>query len=333
MTAERVVAILTEAGRGVGLGHLRRCQALAAALDTGGAAVEIAVAGEGWGPATATPLDWLGDPASLRAWLDARRPDAVVVDSYGASEGLLRGLRARVLCVAVVDDLADRALPASIVVNGSWHAGRLAYRTDADTLKLLGPQYALLDPAYADRAIRPPAATVGRVLVSFGGDADTAGALMDAVAAVRRAVPGAVIDVAATAAGHFDGDDAITVHRGLPSLRGLIGHADLVVSGGGMTLYECLAAGVPVVATVLADNQRPNVTEMARAGLIVTAEPSVGAAVGRVASDAGLRRALSAGGRAAVDGRGARRVADAIGRAAAAPAGGDRVVGLADGAR
>jgi spore coat polysaccharide biosynthesis predicted glycosyltransferase SpsG len=104
------------------------------------------------------------------------------------------------------------------------------------------------------------------------------------------------------------------VHRGVPSLRGLIASADLVVSGGGMTLYECLASGAPVVATVLADNQRPNVAEMGRAGLIVPAEPSLAAAVARVAGDAALRRSLAARGRQAVDGRGATRVALEIAR-------------------
>ena len=325
MTAGPVVTVLAEAGRGVGLGHLRRCQALAAALTASGAAVELFVAGQGWEPAPAVALDWLGDTAALRAALQARRPDALVVDSYRADEALLRDLGTLVPRLVVVDDLADRALPVSIVINGGWHAARLAYRTLPETLRLFGCQYALLDAAYVEPARRSPGTGIRRVLVTLGGDAD-AGALRAAIAAVERVIPTAAVDVAVGAWTAPDlAVDGVTVHRGLPSLRPLIIAADLVVSGGGMTLYECLATGASVVALAVADNQRPNVSEMARAGLIVAAEPSLDAALARVASEPGLRRKLGALGREAVDGRGATRVAVAIMRAC-------RTVGLAEGA-
>jgi spore coat polysaccharide biosynthesis predicted glycosyltransferase SpsG len=326
MTSGPTVTVLAEAGRGVGLGHLRRCQALATALTASGAAVELLVAGEGWEPAPATRLDWLDDAAALRATLRARRPDAIVVDSYRAGAALLRDLGTQTARVVAVDDLADRDLPVSIVVNGGWHAPRLAYRTLPETVRLLGSQYALLDPVYAEPARRPPGSGIRRVLITLGGDAG-AEPLRAAVAAVERVIPTAALDVAVggwAAAGLAI--DGATVHRGPASLRPLIVGADLVVSGGGMTLYECLAAGAPVVALVMADNQRPNVVEMARAGLIVDGEPSLEDAVAQIASDRGLRRKLATLGREAVDGRGATRVAVAIMRAC-------RAVGLAEGAR
>lgn len=322
-----VVTVLTEAGRGVGLGHLRRCQALAGALAAAGADVEVAVTGQGWEPATAGQVDWLDDAAALRTLLLARRCEAVVVDSYRADEPLLRGLRAQVPCVVAIDDLADRALPVSIVVNGTWYAFRLTYRTDPDTRRLLGPQYALLDRAYASPVTGSPTAEVRRVLVTLGGDADTAALLPSTVAIVRRAAPAAVVDVVTmVAVPELDGASGVTVHRGVTSLRGLIAAADLVVSGGGMTLYECLASATPVVATVLVDNQRLNVGEMARAGLVVGPEPSLEAALTRVVGDVALRRTLATRGREAVDGRGALRVAAEIVRACRAvdPAGGRR---------
>jgi UDP-2,4-diacetamido-2,4,6-trideoxy-beta-L-altropyranose hydrolase len=322
-----VVTVLAEAGRGVGLGHLRRCQALAAALAVTGADVEVVVAGEGWEPAPAVGRDWLGDTAGLRAVLAIRRPDVIVVDSYRAGAPLLRELRGLTGCLVALDDLADRALPVTMVVNGAWHATRLAYHTDPDTVQLLGPAYALLDPAFAEAGSRATVAEVRRVLVTLGGDAETAPRLEAAVATVRRVLPAAVVDVAAvTPTPALDGVAGVTVHRRLPSLQRLILAADLVVSGGGMTLYECLAAGTPVVAMVLADNQRGNVAEMARGGLVVAADPSLEAAITRVAGDAALRRALAARGRQTVDGRGAERVAAAIVRAC-------RAVGLAEGAR
>jgi spore coat polysaccharide biosynthesis predicted glycosyltransferase SpsG len=315
MTSAPVVTMLTEAGRGVGFGHLRRCQALAAALTDSGAAVELLVAGQGWEPAPAVALDWPGDLAALRAALRARQPEAVVVDSYRADEALLREIGTHVRSVVVVDDLAVHALPVSMVVNGAWHAAGLAYRTLPETVRLLGTRYALLDAAYAEPARRPPGSGIRRVLVTLGGDTD-AGALTAAIASVRSALPTAAGDVAVGAGSAPDlAVDGVTMHRGLPSLRPLLVTADLVVSGGGMTLYECLATGAPAVALVMAENQRPNVTELARAGLIATAEPTLEAAMARVAGDRGLRRKMGTLGREAVDGRGAARVAVAVLRA------------------
>src|SRR5262245_25148671 len=309
MTSAPVVTLLTEAGRGVGLGHLRRCQALATALTGSGASVELLVAGQGWEAASAVAFDWLRDATALRTALKARRPDALVIDSYRADEARLRELDTLAPCIAVVDDLADRALPVSIVVNGAWHARRLTYRTLPETVRLFGPQYALLDPVYATPARRAPGRDIRRVLVSLGGDADAA-ALTRVIAAVKRVLPAAAVDVAVSAwrAGDLPPEPGLTVHRNPASLRPLIESADAVVSAGGMTLYECLATGAVVVAVVMADNQRPNVTEMSRAGLIVAAEPSLEAALASVAGDYELRRTLATRGREAIDGCGAGRV-------------------------
>lgn len=309
-------AFLTEAGPGVGLGHLRRCQALAAALRSRGAAVRFLVAGVAGLGADTARLDWTRDPRLVVDPLATWCPDLVVVDSYNAGRELLERIAALPALAVAVDDLADRPLPVHIVVNGAWHAPGLAYRARPDTVFLLGPEYALLGPAFGEAPRRSPRDDVRRVLVTLGGDppADAVGA---AVRAVRRAAPAAVIDVAVGSfAQALDGaGKGVTEHRGLASLRELMLEADLAVTGGGMTLYECLATGLPAVGLCLADNQRPNVDKLARAGLILSGEPSLEQAIGRLVGDLALRRAMSARGPHAVDGRGAARVADAIKRA------------------
>ena len=328
MTTSLRVTFVTEAGSGVGLGHLRRCQALATAFRPRGVAVRFVIAGdvEIAGPGVAR-LDWTRDPQRARAALAAWRADVVVVDSYRAGAGLLESLHALAACVVAVDDLADRPLPAHLIVNGAYHASRLAYRGRPDTVFLLGPEYALLDPAFGEPPQRSPRDEVRRVLVTFGGDPLVAGADA-AVRAARRAAPPAAIDLvlgpgapAVSGAG-----ERVTVHRGLGSLRSLMLDADLAVTGGGMTLYECLATGTPVVGMCLADNQRPNIDELGGAGLILKGEPSLEVVLGRLAGDPSLRRAMSARGREVVDGRGAARVVDEIQRACVA-------VGVSPGAR
>ena len=310
MSAPLRAAFLAEAGPGVGLGHLRRCQALAAALGSRGAAVRFLVAGAA-GVGTDAELDWTRDPALAVEALAAWRPHVAVVDSYGASPELFERVAALAPYAVAVDDLADRPLPVHLVVNGAWHAARLAYRARPDTVLLLGPEYALLDPGFGSPPRRSLRDDVRRVLVTLGGD-PPADALAAAVRAVRRAAPAAAIDLAlGPLAQELDGTgNGVTAHRGLDSLRELMLGADLAVTGGGMTLYECLATGVPAVGICLADNQRANVDALSRAGLIVSAEPSLEGAVRRLATDSALRRRMSGEGRGRVDGRGAERVAD-----------------------
>ena len=307
-------AFLAEAGPGVGLGHLRRCQALATALGSRGVTVRLLVAGDSDGGASR--LEWTRDPVRAVEALATWRPEIVVVDSYHAGAELLERAAALAACAVVVDDLADRPLPVHLVVNGAGHASRLAYRGRPDTVFLLGPEYALLDPGFGEAPRRSLRDDVRRVLVTLGGDPPP-DALAAAVRAVRRAAPTAAIDVALGpfASAPEAAGQGITAHRGLDSLRALMLEADLGVTGGGVTVYECLATGVPVVGVCLADNQRPNIDELVRAGLILSEEPSLEVAVGRLAGDLALRRAMSARGRHAVDGRGAARVADAIERA------------------
>jgi len=320
MTAAARVAILTEAGAGVGLGHLRRCQALAVALATVGAEPRTVIGGAAALPddhATgARALDWLREPPRVIELLAAWRPEVVVVDSYAATTEFLTELGGVVPRVTVVDDLADRELPVALVVNGGYAAAGLTYRVRPDTTLLLGPAYALLDPAFAVEPPRRPRGAVRRVLVTLGGDAPAA-RLEAVAAAVRHAAPEASVDVVVGpyAPGVVSAGERVTVHRGLASLRPLILAADLAVTGGGVTVYECLASATPVIASCLADNQRPNVDALGRAGLILPGGPSLAGALAHLIADAELRTVLAARGRAAVDGAGASRVATALVRA------------------
>lgn len=313
------VVVVTDAGGEAGLGHFKRCAALADALSARGVAVDALVCRAPGADLAAvaprlcvTPLEWWGAPGRVLDAVAGRAVDAFVVDSYRADAPLLLDLR-RVAPVVAIDDLAQSPLRVDVVVNGAWHAERLAYQAPHDAVLLLGPRHVLLGADFAaDAAPRAPA-VVGRVVLTLGG-ATPAAEVVEAARAVRRALPRAVIDVAGgLAAGELAPLTDMTVHRTVSSLRPLLAGADLAVTAGGMTLYECLATATPTVALCLADNQRPNIEHLGAADLIVPAERgTLASTVSRVAADRGLRERLGAGGRRAIDGRGAERVADAI---------------------
>jgi len=320
------VAFVTDAGEEAGLGHFKRCTALARVLASRGASVEILVSGAvDAALATVAPdvtprrLDWWDAPSHVLEALAGRGIDAIVVDSYHADTALLAKLRHSAV-VAAIDDLADRPLPVDVVINGAWHAERLAYRTPADALRLLGPRYALLDPAFAVPPSPEVGDQIGRVLVTLGG-ATPAAQTVAATAAVRAALPSASLDVAGGLASVSAIADGVTVHGPLPSLRPLLAAAQLAVTAAGMTIYECLATATPTVAVCLADNQRPNLEHLGAAGLIVASDfATLAATVARIAADRPLRERLAAAGRRLIDGRGAERVAEAIVRLVAARA-------------
>lgn len=325
MSAAPSVLFLTVAGAGAGLGHVKRCAALGSALAGLGASVRFAVAGHlqrvgTFGmtlPGFEAP-QWIGSPRLALEIVERSGADLIVVDAYLATDELLRAIRSRGAVVAAIDDLADRELPVDIVVNGAYHAERRRYAEVPGRRLLLGPRFTLIDPGFADVPHRVTRPTVSRVLVTLGGE-DAGAVVAASVASVARAAPGAVIDLvvgpfapAASARGAN-----VRLHQGLPSLRALLLEADFAVTGAGMTLYECLAAGTPAVAVPLADNQRPNFDELTGAGLVLPGQPDLAAAVERLSLDAALRGRLAASGRALVDGRGAARVAAELRRAVA----------------
>ncbi len=318
------VSIFTETGRGVGLGHVRRCLALRGAAAEAEAQTRVFVAGDipiafaSGADTELEPCDWIAAVEPALAVLDRWPADVVVVDSYSVTGQTLERLGARVPCLVLVDDLADRATPVDVVVNGGYHAARLHYRGRPDTVYLLGPRYALLDVEFDGTPERSAAGLVHRVLVTLGGAAP-ADLLQRVVETARRAIPPAEIDVAV---GPFVPDlglagERIRVHRGLTSLKPLLAVSDLAITAGGMTLYECLATGTPVVAIAIADNQRPNVESLGRAGLLVDGGESLAGAIETLASDGRLRQAMSRRGRDVVDGRGSRRVVRLIEQIAA----------------
>lgn len=231
--------------------------------------------------------DWLGasweeDARQTNDALHGKFPDWLIVDHYALDaqwEGALRGTTNRLMAV---DDLADRRHDCDLLLDQNWFAGHTAVRyqglVPSACLTLLGPRYALLNSEYGQlRALMPPRdGRVGRILVFLGGSDPTnetakvmralsepafAHLLIDVVIGVNHPDPDGV---QATALEH----PAVTVHRELPSLAGLMARADLMVGAGGSTTWERMSLGLPCVVISIASNQTPTNVALAEAGLI-----------------------------------------------------------------
>jgi UDP-2,4-diacetamido-2,4,6-trideoxy-beta-L-altropyranose hydrolase len=266
-------------------------------------------------------------------WRDLRRTlelavgweaDVLVIDSYDAPTDRLADTGVRV--VAVIDDLGDRPLPVTIVVNGAAHARDLAYRVRPGTTMCLGLDYVLLRAEFSLELERKTRPRIRRALVTVGG-ADPTLLTSSLMTWARDALPDAALDVLV---GPFWTQEAraaavraaqechnVVLHEDPEEIRALMLSCDLALTGGGQTVYELAATATPAIAIRLFENQTGSLEAMSRRDALLWPGDASDTGLGRRVVDAlksldadpARRSALGTRARSLVDGRGASRVA------------------------
>jgi UDP-2,4-diacetamido-2,4,6-trideoxy-beta-L-altropyranose hydrolase len=341
------VAFRADAAARTGLGHLKRCLALADALRALGARTAFflrrtdvdgrAIVAAGGHEATLI-ADGTLDPSQ-----DAQRADAaafcraaqafgaqrVVVDHYGLDATWHRPVaQSTGAALVAIDDLADRPLEVDWLVDHNLapdHARKYAGRLRPGTRLLTGPRHALLAAAYAEAPRCEPAGRVDSVGIFMGGtDADGHSQL--ALDALRAAGHRGAVEVVSTRANPNLGrlceriarDPTARLSLDLPDLAGFYPRHDLHLGAGGGATWERCCLGAPTLALIVAPNQREVLLPLQDLGVIevLAADPptpeALQAALRPLLADADRRRALSQAARTLVDGHGARRVAEAL---------------------
>jgi spore coat polysaccharide biosynthesis predicted glycosyltransferase SpsG len=316
--ADLRVVFRAAAGPRRGFGHMVRCLSLARALGVrplmsvrGGARVRET--------ALALGADVLGGEG-LRV-LAALEPEVVVIDDPVSSDARrwMRAARRIGALVVTIHDLglgahgADLVIDGSVTRNAPRHAGRKA---------LTGSQFAVLDPRVAQlrrgghqsAAVKPFGCR--RVLIALGGGphAELADAMAQTIVATD-----AYADV--RIAGGFLARPR-RVHPRITWIRarGLapeLAKAQVAIVGGGVSLYEAAAMGVPAVGVPVVKAQEATVLAFARRGAALGvryAAPAQTAATKALSllNNRDRRVELSRRSRALVDGRGATRAAAAV---------------------
>lgn len=313
-----LVLFRVAAGPRLGFGHLRRAEVLARALAMP-ARISVRGAGQPQGRLAGV------DAGSAGATLDGIRPTVLVIDDPHAAHGCrwVAAAARRDIPVISLHDLGLARVASTLAIDGSivspargWPARRV----------LRGLPYAVIG---RPRRRRAPG-EVRRVLVSLGGGAR--GPLTRAVAtALAERHPG--LEIVVTRGWSPDGWRAPAGVRLVDAPDGLapwFARVDAAVVGGGVSLYEAVAAGVPTVAVAVVPAQRPTIRGFADAGLTIdggAAEASperaarrISQRVATVTDDHRWRERVWRDGPRAVDGRGAERVARAIGAVVAGAA-------------
>lgn len=289
MTAEAPLLVLrADADSSIGAGHVMRCLALAQEWQRqGGEAVFAGRIGAG---STGQRLESEGfqvhslpalhpdpqDLSSFLSWLQERRgrPGWLVVDGYHFDGDYHQGLAAAGWPLLVIDDCGHLPLyHADILVNPNAYAKEIDYHAKDGAMLLLGCCYALLRQEFRKAEMTPYTQGVAgeaqgcrsqRILVTMGGaDPDNvSGQVIDALLAMARRDLEIKVVV-----GPFNlhrpqllerlGNAALSAEllTSVLDMVPLMQWADLAVSAAGSTCWELAALGVPMVVTVLADNQ------------------------------------------------------------------------------
>ena len=303
-----------DAGPQAGLGHLRRCEALAGELQNRN-----------------IPCIWMLTDAMAQNLI--RQAGMDVIDSQAGQDNLntasivVLDHRGKTRCVpghylaedsvrCVIDDLAEHPIVADIVVNPNCYGDTLRYDVSNDCEQLTGPNFSLVASRLITIRDSRDARQNQRIMITFGGTDDgTLGAIVaEKIYGAQIAQPSEIDLVLSPACSPSPSvapaaAAGVTVHQGA-EMATLYSSARVVIGGASVTMAEAAAAGVPSIACRTADDQAPNAAALKRLGLKVIDffDPNTIAAATAELLSEGSGNPLSG----LIDGQGPARIANAI---------------------
>jgi UDP-2,4-diacetamido-2,4,6-trideoxy-beta-L-altropyranose hydrolase len=230
--------------------------------------------------------DWLGDTWQNDAdqtfiALRGEVVDWLVVDHYAIDTRWEAALKPAYRRLLVIDDLADRNHNCDLLLDPNLVAQmteRYCDRAPPNCRRLLGPNFALLQPIYSvlNQRAAPREGKIKHVLVYFGG-ADNHNLTGKTISAfLALGIEDVYLDVVINPDGQHATDikrqvqnlGQIQLHTHLPSLSHLMMRADIAVGACGATSWERCCLGLPSLVVTLAENQRAIAAELHERGLV-----------------------------------------------------------------
>ena len=324
------IVIRADGSHEIGLGHIFRMLSLAQVLAAGGHQASFLsllderanamVAKAGYGLAIVDS----GDGECVARALAQSPPDLLLNDVLDTTTGYMKAVRPCAGRVANLDDRGPGGSLADIVVN-SLPCTYRRRSADPEPRYLEGPEYLIIGSNFRELMGRSSrhAAVCRRVLVTFGGS-DTHGQTVR-VARVLRTVDGLDhIDIVVgpsfahgtELARTTAADERVTVSCDVPNLAAIMDGHELAIVGGGITLFEAAAIGLPTLSIAWESFEAANARWCESQGFCCYLgrgheidDRSISAGVGELLTNRVLRQRMGERGPAAVDGRGLQRLA------------------------
>jgi len=283
------VVVRADAGVELGTGHIGRCSALLRRLGIESSSVVLVT--ESLTPGIRGLVDSIGwqvrtiegsaeEESDARATVDiiyeTGDVELLVVDHYRlgvAWENTVRGSADRLV---VIDDLADRPHSCDVLIDPTL--AEVGSKRHAESVvthaRLLGPRFALLDPAYDSRKPRERRGLIRSWLVYLGGATSAADVIPLLTAFSDIGEPGVTLTLVLGRA--FVGADEVR-SAGEPlggvwildwtdQMPALLTEADCAIGAPGGAQWERCALGVPTLTVLTASNQEHDALAFEAAG-------------------------------------------------------------------
>ncbi|MDB9697940.1 UDP-2,4-diacetamido-2,4,6-trideoxy-beta-L-altropyranose hydrolase [Planktomarina temperata] len=298
------VVFRTDASTCIGTGHVMRCLTLAEGLSFYGCTVQFIcrphkgnlinyIRNKGFEVLELPVIDrlegeahislkhilgyetWLECPweldASQSASLFDEKVDWLVIDHYGMDQRWSSVLQDKTNYIMCIDDLANRKLLCDIILDQTTEQSSRAYAklVPKHTNQLLGPQYALLRPEFAQwrefslsRRTHP---SLQNILITMGG-VDNENITSRVLLALESCTLKNNLEVNVVLGVNAPWENQVrrlasllempvNVLSGVSNIAELMSISDLVIGAGGSTTWERCSLGVPSILLVTADNQ------------------------------------------------------------------------------
>jgi UDP-2,4-diacetamido-2,4,6-trideoxy-beta-L-altropyranose hydrolase len=318
--------IRTAAGPDIGFGHLKRCLVLAELLadctyplfllDPRDCCSRDLIAAAG--------CEFLALDIE-QAWDLLAEPAAVLIDTRVEKglDVLISRAQEKLIPVISIHDLGLNPLPSDVVIDGSIAPGQSG---GSASLLYKGTEYLVLDPVY--RRLHKKQKRIGKTIKSIfinlggGNSRKFFSVIMEGLRLCKREfdVTG-VHGFSSWGQESFENRDWSPMHFRWESRAPEIAlfAADLAITAGGISAYEALCTGTPLLALSYDRCQQMTVTALAREGACIdlglgdnVISHRLPAQLAFIDSGENLRRRLSRRGKEIVDGLGAERVAQII---------------------
>lgn len=341
-----LVAIRVDASLAIGTGHVMRCLTLADALlkrgtrsificrphvghlisqieERGHKVVALPTLSRAYEPPVASPThaawlgtDWKTDAAETQQELVdcmGNEPlDWLVVDHYALDYRWEKTLRTNARRIMVIDDLADRSHDCELLLDQNLGRDDQDYEglVHSRTIKLIGPQFALLRPEFAELRSqslvrRKQDSQLKHLLITMGG-VDKDNATCHVLDAIKACALPSELRVTVVMGPHAPWLSQVQsqalqmpwltdVLVGVNNMAQLMVDSDLAIGAAGSTSWERCCLGLPTLILVLADNQMAGAAALQNFGAAVVAErvDSVGALLSQIVMSDDYQKLLS----------------------------------------
>ena len=184
----------------------------------------------------------------------------------------------------VIDDLANRPLPADMVIDTGLSKERCDYEPwiASQTTLLLGPKYALLNSSfghYRQQLIQQDSAKIKNILIFFGST-DPKQQILLTLNAIKSWPLRNKFNWTVLVSEHASHFQAVKrqLSRELPTIRltsfetdmaSFLSQFQLVIGANGINAFERCCLGIPAITMNAADNQQENSLTLSQANAIV----------------------------------------------------------------